>query len=170
MAPWLFLPSEQRLNGGTTGQFLREILLLVHMPSSHSWSVAKVDFPKFSLSMGHTLRTQITMEYYISSHWVRMASNQDNVLLAIALVPIENIANMSWFIAMCYVAGLPINKWPIFCDRGHLLSAATYLKETHDFDLNLKYCLQHIIWNIIAKFKITQSLDERLLHCGMAQM
>jgi hypothetical protein len=83
---------------------------------------------------------------------------QKNTILAVALVPKENCSNMVWFIRMCLLSGLAVDDKPIFCDRGHLLSAAVALRESGVF-LNLKYCTEHIIRNVVSKFQLQNNKD-----------
>jgi hypothetical protein len=77
-----------------------------------------------------------------------------NVLLSFAAIPDETCNHMSWVLSMLIRAGYDITAFPIYTDRGNVLSAARALKEEFGIEVSLKFCMEHICRNMVAKFKV----------------
>jgi hypothetical protein len=45
---------------------------------------------------------------------------------------------------------------PIFSDGGNLAALRTLLNE-HGITFSIKFCLEHLIWNVVSKFSITKA-------------
>jgi hypothetical protein len=108
-------------------------------------------------------------KHYDGIHLLLVARDGDgnNLLLAVALAPIESSEHVTWFVRLCHKAGLPVCRWPIFSGRGHLVAASKVLLEKHGLSLNLKFCTEHIVRNVIHRFKVNapeqQSLKNSML-------
>ena len=50
---------------------------------------------------------------------------------------------------MMLKANIPVDRIPIMTDRGNLLTCAAALKRVVGIELSLKYCLEHLIRNVI---------------------
>ena len=85
---------------------------------------------------------------------VAINSNGGLLYLACAWVPFEDMSSFLYVLNMLANAGIDIELVPIFTDRGKLLSAVKLLHYTQKVTISLKYCLEHIIRNVKAKFKI----------------
>ncbi|OWZ05273.1 hypothetical protein PHMEG_00022665 [Phytophthora megakarya] len=44
--------------------------------------------------------------------------NNENILLAVSVVPSEDTANCQWFMLNCMKAGIQMSGTPVFMDRG----------------------------------------------------
>jgi hypothetical protein len=58
--------------------------------------------------------------------------------------------------------GLDVSSVPIFSDRGNLLAASRVLLRCHGTILTLKFCLEHLILNVIGRGH-SDSKDQWLL-------
>ena len=47
-----------------------------------------------------------------------------------------------------------IENIPFMSDRGHLLAAARFLYKVSNIAITIKFCLEHIIRNVIARYDI----------------
>jgi hypothetical protein len=59
-------------------------------------------------------------------------------------------------------AGFDVESFPWMSDRGNLLAAATILKGAKGLILLIKFCLEHIIRNVVHNFKIGKDKLGRL--------
>ena len=50
--------------------------------------------------------------------------------------------------------GMDIEQMPFMCDRGHLVSAVRFIYATSQMVVTLKFCIEHIIRNVVTKFNI----------------
>ena len=50
--------------------------------------------------------------------------------------------------------GFDIENVPFMSDRGHLLAAASLLIRVSGLVISIKFCLEHIIRNVVGKFCI----------------
>jgi hypothetical protein len=76
--------------------------------------------------------------------------------LVIACVPGEVTSHMGWFVQMCFLAGYNMEDVPIFTDRGNLLAASRALFDECGITLSLKYCLEHIMRNLVKTFSLSK--------------
>jgi len=74
---------------------------------------------------------------------------------AMAAIPSQNGRDLGWVIKMLKCSGFDLNDIPIFTDRGKLLFALSLL-EQFDIFINWKFCGEHIIRNVITKFKLKE--------------
>ena len=81
-------------------------------------------------------------------------------MLAIGIIPVENIDHISWFLQLCALHGIDLNC-ALFTDRGPLLSAARYLHESTTLKLSLMFCLEHVKRNICHKFDEIKKEDSK---------
>lgn len=84
----------------------------------------------------------------VHMHLVGRGGNLKIMTIALALVPSEDGDNYSWFFGQARRAGLVLTGVPMICDRSQAL-----LSVAETFDLNLKYCTQHILRNVTNKFR-----------------
>jgi hypothetical protein len=82
-----------------------------------------------------------------------------NILLGFASVPDENCNHMSWVLLMLLRAGYDLTGYPIFTDRGNILLAARALEKRFGIVLSLKLCLEHLLRNMVKKFKVKGDSD-----------
>jgi hypothetical protein len=61
-----------------------------------------------------------------------------------------------------------MSYWPLFSDHGHLIAASNVLVKEHGIPLNLKYCTEHIVQNVIHKYKVNAPLHQALKKCILA--
>ena len=66
------------------------------------------------------------------------------ILLAIAIIPIENVNHICWVLQMCLRHGMEL-KCAIFTDQGPMLAASAAFYKAFKIKLKLQLCLQHII-------------------------
>jgi hypothetical protein len=83
--------------------------------------------------------------------------------LAIARVPIESSVHLVWLLLLIVRAGLDVEGFPWFSDRGNLLFTARILFSQYGLLLSMKDCLVHIICNVTAKFGL-KKLEQNQLH------
>jgi hypothetical protein len=92
------------------------------------------------------------------------------VPIACAWVPAESAAHVCWVIQMLIKSGIKVEEVPIFTDRGNLLAAAVALQQSVlAITLSLKFCIEHILRNIISRFRLTTA-EEILLRGLLAQV
>ncbi|POM65269.1 Mutatorlike Transposase [Phytophthora palmivora] len=77
-------------------------------------------------------------------HLVGRDGNMQNVTIAFALVPSEDIPSYTWFFDILDSHPIDIRGIPIFCDRSKAM-----LSVADSRGLNLKYCTAHIARNFI---------------------
>ena len=75
-----------------------------------------------------------------------------NIMLAFAIIPVEDTNNMAWFLQMCTRHHIDFSESPLFTDQGPLLSAARQLAFHLNYQINIVLCLQHLIRNVKHKF------------------
>ena len=81
-----------------------------------------------------------------------MLSQQKKVIpIAMALFPKETIDNIQWFLTLCIKSGIELNKLIIFSDRGKALPAVNNIAK-EGYAINIKFCTDHIIKNVISNF------------------
>ena len=73
------------------------------------------------------------------------------ILLAVAILPVEDAASIAWFIQNCWRHGMTL-EFPIFTDQGPMLAAARAIYKKFRVLFFLVLCLQHIIRRIRANF------------------
>ena len=66
------------------------------------------------------------------------------ILLAFAIIPVEDTNNIAWFLQLCVRHGIDFSSCPLFTDRGPLLSAVSRLSAV-GFNANIMMCLQHFM-------------------------
>jgi hypothetical protein len=93
---------------------------------------------------------------------VAKLGNGSSIPLAIAHVPIEPSVHLVWLLLLLVLAGLDVEAFPWFSDRGNLLSASRILFSEYGLLLSIKYCLEHIIRNVTAKFGLKKSGQTQL--------
>ena len=57
-----------------------------------------------------------------------------------------------------------IENIPFMSDWGHLIAAARYLERNLGIIIRVKFCLEHIIRNIIHKFGIDKKMVRELMN------
>jgi hypothetical protein len=77
--------------------------------------------------------------------FVAKLGNGSGIPLAIAHVPIKSSVHLVWLLLLLVRAGLDVEGFPWFSDRGNLLSAARVLFSQYGLLLSIKYCLEHIM-------------------------
>jgi hypothetical protein len=93
------------------------------------------------------------------------------VLRAIAICPTESGDNWDWAIQCLIQSGISLDV-AIFSDRGCLLSTIRNLFEKFGIELAVKLCIQHIIRNIVFRFKLSYNallITSVRLHIHAAQ-
>ena len=66
------------------------------------------------------------------------------ILVAIAIIPIEDVNHICWVLQMCFRHGMEL-KCAIFTDQGPMLAAAAAFYKAFQIKLKLQLCLQHLI-------------------------
>ena len=90
-----------------------------------------------------------------------------SLILAFAVIPVENADHISWFLQLCAVHGVDFDC-ALFTDQGPLLSAVKFLTETTTLKFSLMFCLQHLIRNVRHKFpELLSKTHESLLQTSM---
>ena len=79
------------------------------------------------------------------------SGNGLTLLLAIGIIPVENIDHISWFLQLCALHGIDLNC-ALFTDCGPLSSATGHLQTSTTLKLSPMFCLQHVIWNVCHEF------------------
>ena len=74
--------------------------------------------------------------------------------LMAAWLPRETAAHMAYFVMLMKEMGFDIENVPFMSDRGHLLAAASLLIRVSGLVISIKFCLEHIIRNVVGKFCI----------------
>ena len=75
-----------------------------------------------------------------------------NLSLAIAFVPSETMQNFAWIFMNLKAAGIDMNKYAIFTDRGQQMNAYRRLYHFGCRWLHIKNCTYHICKNVAHKF------------------
>jgi hypothetical protein len=96
--------------------------------------------------------------------------NGGAIPLAIAWVPSESVEHLSWVLLMIQRCKFDLQSFPIFTDRGKLLSASAALKQSLGIVVSLKYCLEHLIRNVVHKFSLKKSKHQPLLRARMSSV
>lgn len=93
---------------------------------------------------------------YDGKHILLLAKNGNGqvIWLAYATVPDEDCNHMSWFLLMLIRAEYDILNFPTFSDRGHLLAAVRAIYVSYGWEISVKFCVEHIIRNMVHKFKV----------------
>jgi hypothetical protein len=92
------------------------------------------------------------------------SGNGSSIPLCIAWIPSESSTNLCWVMQLLQRANFDIESFPFFTDRGKLLSSVSTLNIHLGVTVSLKYCLEHLIRNIITKFKIKKGEDKHIRH------
>jgi hypothetical protein len=93
----------------------------------------------------------------------KLGNGSTSIPLAIAHVPIKSSVHLVWLLLLLVWAGLDVEAFPWFSDRGYLLSASRFLFSQYGLLLSIKYCLEHIIRNVTVKFGL-KKLGQTQLH------
>ena len=90
------------------------------------------------------------------------------LLLALGIIPFENMDHISWFLQLCALHGINFDC-ALFTDQGPLLSVAQKLSKTsRPLKLSLMFCLQHLIRNVCHRFSnIRTDFPLKECHEGM---
>ena len=64
-----------------------------------------------------------------------------NIMLAFAIIPVEDTNNIAWFLQMCHRHGIDFSTSPLFTDQGPLISAVRQLLAIENFMINIMLCL-----------------------------
>jgi hypothetical protein len=92
---------------------------------------------------------------------VALNGNSAVIPLVVGSVPTKTTNHMAWFIQMCIKAGYAMEEYPIMTDCRNLLAASRALKEEFNLTLNLKFCLEHVIRNLVSMFDLDKD-DEAI--------
>jgi hypothetical protein len=88
---------------------------------------------------------------------VAKLGNGTQLHLGLAHVPVKSSLFMVWIVLLLRRGGLDVESIPIFLDRGNLLAASRILQNDHGLTLSTKFCLDHLIRNVISKFSISKA-------------
>ena len=81
--------------------------------------------------------------------------NGETLLLACAIVHVENASNWHWFLQLCVKSGVSFKDNVVFMDRDKGSQAAVAALIRSGTVMHPRFCTEHIIRNIIAAFKIS---------------
>ena len=82
---------------------------------------------------------------------------------------VESGLHMVWIILLLIRGRLDVWSVPIFSDCGNLLAASHILSRQHGIILSIKFCLEHLIQNVVSRFSISK-LDTGLVRAIMGAM
>ena len=69
-------------------------------------------------------------------------------------MPVENTANFVFFLLTMKAYQFDIENVPFVSDRGHLLVAVRFLYKLSNIFITIKFCLEHILRNVIGRYEI----------------
>jgi len=93
--------------------------------------------------------------------------NGESSIIAVALVPGEVTPHMGWFLQLCHKAGILLDASATFSDRGVIISAIASMafmaqrvpQLSFALLMNLKFCLEHIIRNVLYHFRMAANRE-----------
>jgi hypothetical protein len=100
---------------------------------------------------------------------VAKLGNGAQLHLGLAHVPVESSLHMVWIVLLLRLRGSDVESIPIFSDRGNLLAASRILLNDHGLTLSTKFCLEHLIRNVVSKFSMSKG-DTGSLRAIMVSM
>lgn len=120
---------------------------------------SKLCFPMLHIDGAHS---KCTLYDGVLILIVAKLGNGAQLHLGLAHVPVESGLHMVWIILLLIRGGLDVSSVPIFSDRGNLLAASRILSRDHGIILSLKFCLEHLIRNVVSRFTLCK-LDSELV-------
>ena len=75
------------------------------------------------------------------------------VTLAYAVIPRQSVRHLCWVIRMCWIHGIPVEKYPFFTDQGPLIDVFSAMMHTWGISFQVMLCLEHFQRNIRHYFK-----------------
>ncbi|GFH47148.1 hypothetical protein CTEN210_03623 [Chaetoceros tenuissimus] len=88
--------------------------------------------------------------------FVTKTGNGENLPIAFALIPSESNESYIWLFGKLIDAGIDIENFPFFTDRGVIRTAASSFARRYGLFISLKYCTEHIIRSINSTFKVKE--------------
>jgi hypothetical protein len=88
---------------------------------------------------------------------VAKLGNGSQLHLGFAHVPVKSALHMVWIVLLLRRGGSDVSSIPNFSDRGNLLAASRILQNDHGLTLSIKFCLEHLIRNVVSKFSVSKA-------------
>ena len=110
--------------------------------------------------------------FYKSGHYdgviIQLSGKNGNggiIQLCAAWLPCEDTLNYVFFLAVMQSMKFDIINVPFMSDRGHLIPAARYMERNFNVVISIKFCVEHIIRNVVQKFNIDKERLQELRTC-----
>jgi hypothetical protein len=88
---------------------------------------------------------------------VAKLGNGSQVHMGLAHVPVESGLHIVWILLLLIRGGLDVSSTPIFSDCVNLLAASRILWRDHGILLSIKFCLDHLIQNVVSRYSVTKA-------------
>ena len=90
--------------------------------------------------------------------------------LSAAWVTCENRDNYLFFLLSMKAMGFNITDIPFMSGKGHFLAAVKYLEQHNNTIVTVKFCLEHIIRNVLHKLNINKTKEAYLIRNAIVNL